>query len=410
MMRARRRLPGGLFLLCALTSSVGLPACWVVVGGEDKVLVEADEGRGGRTGKAPTQGGEAGASSGEGGSGDPGGTSGVGATGGAAGVGATGGAAGASIAGAGGADGGAGAIGGASGAASGTGGAGGTASGNGGTSAGGAGAGGGSSGAAGAGGAGGGGGTGGAGSGGKAGAAGTGGGGKAGASGAAGAAGGVQTAPGQFDCTVEPAKSSYPFCTNFSPAPGNWATFEGCNTRPMMAGNTTLLWSAAASSKCTAFLNANVPIAPTQATLSLWVRPKEIAIAAAEPALDFARLDVGTHPGAAVGVRQTRNGLGVVTGNIVVLRSPALPSGILDLGPLTLDKWHHVSVTVGFKAGKATVGGGYGITSEDELKVDSVDSSTTAATASPLKVQISFIQTEFLAGQTSVEIDDVYVH
>lgn len=404
MVRSRLRISSGLLIVCALTASAGLPACWVVVGGEDKVLVDADEARGGRTGKAPTQGGQAGALGGEGGSGSPGGGGGAGAgageggAGSSAGTGASGGAGGAGVGGAAGSGAGGAAMAGTGGSTGGTNAGGGSGGANGGSSTGGAGAG----------------------TGGTAGASGGGAGGGAGKGGAAGALGGtggvagsggiVQTGPGQFDCTVEPAKSSYPFCTNFSPAPGDWATFEGCNTRPVSGGNTTLLWSSAANSKCTAFLTANVPIAPTEATLSLWVRAKEIAIAASEPALDFARLDAGTHPGAAIGVRQVRNGLGVVTGNIVVLRSPALSGGSVDLGPLTLDKWTHMSVKVGFKGGKATVGGGYGATSADELATNTVDSAATAATASPLKVQVSFIQTEFLVGQTTVEIDDVYVH
>lgn len=413
MMRAPRSLLGSLTFAGALASTLGLTACWVVVGGEDKVLVEEDEGRGGRTGKA----GAGGLGSGEAGTaGTAGGTAGQAAIGGAGGVEAggsaganggapaTGGASGAGTSGGG--QGGA-AIGGAgSGGTGGTGGTGvsgsagaaGSASGGGGSSGtGGTGA----SGSAGMGGSA----SGAGGTAGKSGAAGVG-----GAAGAAGATGGVQTGPGQFDCNAQPFKSSYPFCTNFSPAPGGWEEFTGCNTRPMSGGNTTFLWTAAKNSKCSAYLDAGVPLSPKQVSLSLWARAKEIAVADGEPVVNFTTLTVGPGLDASIGVRQTRNGLGVITGNILVVTSTSLPAGTLDVGPFPLDTWHHVTVTLGFKDAKLVVGGGYGLTSADELAKPSVETSKAGSASGTVDLRLSFIQTIFLAGPTSVEVDDLYVH
>jgi hypothetical protein len=414
-----------------LGTLAGASACSLLVGGEDKILVEADE-----PGTTRGRGGAAGATAGAAGDGTAG-VAGALTAGGASGETAAGsaGSAGAGIGGAGVA--GAPMVAGASGAAGAAAGAAGTgvagAGGGGGTTAGGsagqpgAGAAG-TAGEAGAGGS--------AGAGASAGAAGTSAGGVAGASAGAGGdagsgdpgggaganagTGGVgpggaagsttgYTAPGQLDCETPPELGASLFCTDFSPAPGGWAP-GGCVGTSTDPQNPTFVWQADAGQKCSTFVEATQSAGPTSVTLSFWVKITALGIADVtdNDRLDFATVKTGTNPGVTIGVRPMRNMKGVITGTTVLLRT-AFSTETRDLGPLPLNHWKHLRVSAGFSGGNCLGEASYGETSvaTDGGSFQSIPSTVACAKGGPSSFRLVFEQYDFPDGLTRVEIDDV---
>jgi hypothetical protein len=403
---------------------VGGSACSVIVGGEDKILVDADEpgttrGRGGSAGA--DRGGAAGVAGGAGfagavvaGSSGSGGDGGAGIVGGASGTDA-GGAGGAGVAGAAGtgiggagsggaagdsAGGAAGSVGGGVGGDAGVGGGvgGDAGAGTAGTDGGGAG---------GAGAAGGGGGTGGVagGAGGTGGAGGAGGADAAGAGGVGGATG--YTAPGQLDCTTPPELDSAMFCTNFSPPPSGWNP-GGCVGTPTDPLQPTFVWQSAAGQKCATFVEATQSAGPPTVTLSFWVKLDALGIAqvADQDWLDFATVKTGTHPGATIGVRAVRKPSGAISGATVLLRT-AFSAETKDLGPLPLNQWKHLRITAGFSGGNCRAEASYGDTSTTTEATQAIVSTTACAKGGSTSFRLVFEQYDYPDSQTRVELDDV---
>jgi hypothetical protein len=343
-----------LLALVALSSPVLLPACNLIIGGEDKVLVAADdEGEAG----GPDTGGTGGTVAGAGGGGGTevtGGTGGGVAGGGGAGAGGSSGAGAAGGAGLGGAGG----LGGAAGS-------------------GGAGAGGGSAGT----------------------------GGTAGTAGMAGMAGMPPTpitGPGTIDCDTAPVLGTHRFCTDFSPTVSGWETV-GCKALVAEETNTIWQWQQDANKICSPTALITLGGTYMKATAEMWLRLDQLALG--DDSLPLLRLRVGESgsPEGFLGVRVDRDGNGKVTGTSVVLDGGAA-AGTVAIAAIPQATWRHVRMSV---AATGALHAEVGSTTTDIL--GSGDRQVGAGAPGSAQVEIRFIQTEAGIASTKVSIDELTV-
>jgi hypothetical protein len=345
-------------VVLASPSVWSLSACNLIIGGEDKVLVEAEDGEGGSGGDG------GGVTAGTGGAG---GTEVIGGAAGAAGAAAAGGA------GAGGEAGASGAAGSGGGGTAGAGGLGGTA----GT----------------------------AGTGGTAGAgAGTGGapGGSAGAAGSGGMVSPPITAPGTIDCEVSPTLGTHRFCTDFSPTVSGWENV-GCKSLVAEGTNTIWQWQQDAGKICNPSALINLGGTYTTATAEMWLRLDQLALG--DDSLPLLRLRLGPEgsPEGFLGVHVDRDGAGKVTGTSVVLDAGP-KAGTIVIGAIPQATWRHVRLSV---AATGALHAEVGSTTTDVL--GSGDRTVDPGAAGSPQVEIRFLQTEAGVGLTKVSIDELTV-
>lgn len=380
-----------------------LPACSLLVGGDEKILVDDTSAKGGRPGAGGFRSG-AGGGANNGGAGRPAGggapTGGAGASGSTAGSGGTpsgGTAAGGKGDVASGGSGGTGSGGAGSTAATGGQAAGGAPFAGGGTGKGGADGKGGEPGKGGGSGKGGGGGE--AGKGGSAGTSGA----TAGSGGASGTgAAGAPTAPGGLDCQVAPP--SVPLCTTFGPPPDKWEK-SGCKTLLSEGSNQYWQWNADTGTKCSGFVSATLSGAPSSATLSFWVRVPQLKLS--DASLDLATVKIGTHPGATLALRIDRDASMAISGTSLTVRMPGVDPAVI--GPLPLGQWRQVKLQVAvLDAGNGQAKGTLGAAGSGPDASQTV-SSAAAATTGPTHVEMVFIQQDYVSGPTKIDLDDLTV-
>jgi hypothetical protein len=342
----------------AALALLALPACNLVIGGEDKVFVpleaEGDAGTGGSAGRGGAGG------DGEGGAGlAGGGNGGSPVSGGMAGMGGSGGTGGQPGGGSGGSP-----VGGAGGSPGNGGSAGASGSGAGGTAAGGS-------------------------AGGSAG------------GGAGGSPGPVYTGPGQIDCETPPTAGTHRFCTDFDPLPSGWDK-AGCSAVQAEKTNTLWRWQQDAGSICGTFVNISLGSAQSAATMAMWVKLDGLALGDAKIALMHVRLGETTK--GEVAIRIDRDVGGTVTGTTLVVQTVEATPQVQVVGAFPATDWRHVRLRV---ASNGQVRATYGTTTADVIAGAEV--AATAGAAAPPYLEMPFRQTAAGTGVTKILIDDLTV-